>query len=135
MKQITMFGTEEETSENRYSKKIKAPIYEPKNTKPHLINTFDNTKTKQLIEKINASGLREDEKEFLRIAASRHTVFNYEVIADYYAHSLPEMQQLMEDSALIIIDFDKAIENGFVKLSTEIEDQFRTEHSKEVVSE
>ena len=30
------------------------------------------------------------------------------------------MQDLMEKSALIIIDFDKAIENGFVEMSDQI---------------
>lgn len=52
---------------------------------------------------------------------TRHIVFNYSLIADYYAHSNPEVQQLMEDSALVLIDFEDAIRNGYVKLSSEIE--------------
>ncbi len=135
MKQVTLFGITEDASKNLYTKKIQVPIYEPRNKKPHLLNTFDNSKTKNLIAKINASNLRDDEKEFLVIAASRHTVFNYEIIADYYAHSLPEMQRLMEESALVIIDFDKAIEDGFVKLCNEITGQFMTENSTEVLSD
>jgi hypothetical protein len=31
------------------------------------------------------------------------------------------MQQLMEDSALVIIDFKKAIENGYVRLTERIQ--------------
>jgi ParB-like chromosome segregation protein Spo0J len=39
---------------------------------------------------------------------------------DFYAHSSKEIQELMEDSALVIIDFDKAIEKGYVKLTKDI---------------
>ena len=58
------------------------------------------------------------------MAASRHLVFDYSKIADYYSHSNKEMQELMEDSALVIIDFKKAIEDGYVKLTKEIADLF-----------
>lgn len=61
------------------------------------------------------------------IAAERHTVFDYKKVADYYAHANAEMQNLMEMSALVIVDFDKAIENGFVKLSDELSKMFDTE--------
>ena len=55
------------------------------------------------------------------MAASRHIVFNYAKIADYYAHADKEMQELMEQSALVILDIDDAIANGYVKLSKDIE--------------
>ena len=42
-------------------------------------------------------------------------------IADYYAHSNKQVQKLMEDSALVIIDLDDAIANGYVRLSKNIE--------------
>lgn len=51
-------------------------------------------------------------------------MFNYELIADYYAHSNKEVQALMEALALVIIDFDKAIELGFVQLSDDIRTQY-----------
>lgn len=38
------------------------------------------------------------------------------------------MQELMENSALVIIDFDKAIEKGFVKLSEEIANQYKEDY-------
>jgi hypothetical protein len=34
------------------------------------------------------------------------------------------MQELMEKSALVIIDFNDAIKNGYVQLSNEIEELF-----------
>ena len=38
-------------------------------------------------------------------------------IADYYAHSNTDMQNLMEQSALVILDVDDAIANGYIKFS------------------
>ena len=61
---------------------------------------------------------------FLKEAAHRHSIFNYTKIADYYAHASKEMQTLMEKSALVIIDFDKAIEYGFVHLQEEIKKEW-----------
>ena len=34
----------------------------------------------------------------------------------------------MEDSALVIIDFNKAIENGYVKLSKEVQELYLEEY-------
>ena len=115
-------------SENNYSKKIEAPIYEPKNEKPDYLSLFDQERTNELIQEIQASNIPQQEKDFLTMAAYRHTVFNYERIADFYAHSSPEVQKLMEDSALIIIDFNRAIELGYVKLSNEIANLYNEEY-------
>lgn len=132
MKQINMFGQEFAPNEDqKYTTKIGSPIYEPKNTKPHLIELIDKSKTHRLIKEIDASNLTYEEKNFLIDAARRHSVFNYEKIADYYAHSNKEMQHFMERSALIIIDFEKAIEYGYVKLSDEIRKQYLEEYGQE----
>jgi hypothetical protein len=130
MKQLTMLDLTSDEPK-KYTSTIGAPIYEPKNQKPHLLTVCDDTKTKRLIDEINESSLPEDEKAFLIKAAHRHTVFHYEKIADYYAHSSPEMQKLMEKSALVIIDFESAIEGGYVRLCEEIEKQFREEYVNE----
>lgn len=79
-----------ESGDGKYSKKIEAPVYEPKHNKPHLMELCDSTKTKRLIAEIKESNLNDDEKEFLVAAAWRHSVFHYERIADYYAHSSEE---------------------------------------------
>lgn len=117
----------EDSTEEPYTRKIETPKYEPKNQKPDVVALCNREKTQKLIHDIKSSGLTEDEKNFLLIAAERHTVFDYRKIADYYAHSNAEMQNLMEASALVIIDFDKAIENGFVKLSEELSEMFDTQ--------
>jgi len=130
LKQANMFGNDVE-EDNKYSSKIEAPIYEPKNKKPQLMELLENTKTKQLIREISDSEVTEEEKAFLIEAAKRHNVFNYEKIADYYAHSSETMQGLMEKSALVIIDFKKAIESGYVKLCEDIKAQYMEEYTDE----
>lgn len=125
--QLLMFEPKTQ-QEQKYSKKIEAPIYEPRHAKPHIMTLCDPTKTKALIREIDDSTLPEEEKEFLRRAAWRHAVFHYERIADYYAHATPKMQHLMEQSALVIIDFGAAIEQGFVKLCDDIREQYLEEY-------
>lgn len=130
-KQTLLFGEFHDEPEKKYSQKIEAPVYEPKNKPPHLFELCDPTKTRALCREIDNSNLPKDEKEFLRAAAWRHAVFHYERIADYYAHATPEMQRLMERSALVIIDFDKAIEGGFVRLCEEIKKQYMEEYNEQ----
>jgi hypothetical protein len=130
MKQFNMFGTLENQEDKKYTTKIEAPIYEPKNQKPHILELYDNQKTKRLIREIDSSSLPTEEKMFLIDAARRHTVFNYEKIADYYAHSSKEMQEFMERSALIIIDFEKAIEYGYVKVCDDLRNQYLEEYGE-----
>ena len=127
MKQYALFDAPE-SQDNKYTKKIATPVYEPNHTKPHLLSLFDDSKTHRLIRDILGSDVPVEEKEFLIAAARRHTVFNYEQIADYYAHSNPEMQQLMERSALVLIDFNDAIAYGYVQLCDMIKNQFLTEY-------
>ena len=104
----------------QYTHKIVAPIYSPKNKKPNIIELIDIAKRQRLIQEIAASKVSQEEKTFLTAAAHRHDVFFYKKVADYYAHASVEMQELMEKSALVIIDFDKAIENGYVQFTDEI---------------
>ena len=89
---------------------------------PVLSDMLDTDKSKELIAEIEQSGVSEDEKTFLIAAAQRHNVFNYRNIAEYYAHATPEMQQLMEKSALVIIDVDNAIANGYATLMADVLD-------------
>ena len=113
--------TPQELSE-KYTLKITTPIYEVKGDKPDISELVDVVKTNAIIDEINAAdGIPEDVKGFLRIAAARLYRFNYEKIAEYYAHQPPEIQAIMEKLALVIIDFNKAIENGYVRLTKEIE--------------
>lgn len=110
--------------QSKYTNKVETPIYEPKNKKPHILELVDVEKTKRLISEISKSNLDDFEKRFLIEAAHRHSVFNYSKIADYYAHASKEMQDFMEKSALVIIDYDKSIEYGFTHLQEEIKKEW-----------
>jgi len=131
MKQINMFGENHQDEENNYTKKIKAPIYEPKKQQPSLIELIDKSKTHRLMKEIENSNVSYEEKMFLLDSARRHNVFHYERIADYYAHATPEMQRLMEKSAIIIIDFEKAIALNYVKVCDDIKQLYMTEYENE----
>ncbi len=104
--------------DEKYVRSIEAPIYTPQmEEKPDVSLLFDNKKYFDLIKEINASNLSEEDKYFLKLASTRHIKFNYKLIAEYYAHSDKEMQEFMEKNGLIVIDFNKAIEYGYVNLS------------------
>lgn len=119
----------DDDEDDTYTKKIEAPLYEPKTEKPETSDLFDTKKHDELVSEINkASGLTDNEKQFLLFAAKRHVVFDYESIAEFYAHSSKEVQELMERSALVIIDYNQAIEDGYVKLSKDLFEQYEEEH-------
>lgn len=108
------------STKSNYSTKIKIPQYLPSGDEVKIEELVDDTVYKKLIYAINKSNVTEIEKKFLRLAASRHLVFNYSKIADYYANANDDMQSLMEQSALVIIDINDAIANGYVKFSKDI---------------
>jgi len=125
--------TGEEDDQSNYSRSVKSPTYVVTGEKPKLTDLFDNSVTTRLISNINQSNLPEDEKEFLRIAAQRHTVLHFGNIAEYYAHANEELQTLMEDNALVIIDFNKAIELGLVKITKQIAEITKEEYGDDDV--
>jgi hypothetical protein len=109
---------DEDADTSKYTKKIDAPIYQPTGDCPPAAALYDAAKHAQLTAQINQNNdLAPEVKEFLLLAATRHIRFDFEQIAEFYAHADPDTQQLMEESALVIIDFDKAISGGYVKLS------------------
>lgn len=112
--------SENKTEENPYTTEVKIPQYEVIQDEPLIEELYDREKEDELISEIDESNVSEKEKEFLRAAAHRHCVFDYRNIAEYYASASPEMQQLMERSALVIIDYDDAIANGYAELSDKI---------------
>jgi hypothetical protein len=111
-----------EGDDERYTQKIGSPVYETTGEQPSLSDLYDTTKADELQKAISEASVPDDVRRFLEMAALRHTVFNYQAIAEYYAHAPADVQSLMEDSALVIIDFNRAIELGFVKMSERIAD-------------
>ena len=121
---------DDKKEENIYTQKIDIPKYEPTGEKPKINELYNEDKVKELIKKIELSNITSQEKEFLIKAAYRHTVFNYKSIADLYAHSNKEIQGLMEESALVIIDFEKAIQGGYIALNKNITNQYLEEYGE-----
>ena len=109
--------------DNKYTMETKIPQYQITGECPEISEMIETQKSDELIEEIlEAEGITDEEKQFLIEAARRHTVFNYRNIAEYYAHATPEMQRLMERSALVIVDFNDAIANGYASLYAEMLD-------------
>ena len=103
---------------NTYTHRIVTPVYEITGDCPEVSSLVDKGKAEALLESIDqAQELPDDVREFLRIAAARHYVLHFDRIAEYYAHAPAHIQQLMEDSCLVIIDFNKAIEQGYIRMS------------------
>lgn len=81
---------------------------------------YDDRRAEQLRVAVRSADIPDDLRTFLLAAAGRHTVFDYGRIARYYEAAAPEVQQLFEDSALVLVDIDHAIRGGYVKLREEL---------------
>lgn len=115
------FEIENVADYNEYTMKINIPQYEITGEKPSIEDMLDTEKADSFIAEIEAAeGITDEERAFLVQASRRHNVFNYRNVAEYYAHATPEMQRLMEKNALVIIDVDNAIANGYARLSSDI---------------
>ena len=119
------FNLDDDDEDDTYTRKIEPPTYEPtEENAPNIDELCDKSKYNDLLRYIDNADIPQDIADFLRLAATRHIVFDYGRIAEFYAHQPKEIQELMESSALVIIDYDKAVSNGFVKLTNELETLF-----------
>jgi ParB-like chromosome segregation protein Spo0J len=116
---------------DEYTHKIDAPVYEPKGEKPPIEELTKTEKADELKAKIESSKVPDEIKRFLKQAAQRHVVFDYGKIAEFYCHADKETQELMEDSALVLIDFKKALQHGYVKLKEGILDALESEMERD----
>lgn len=114
----------DEPEDTTYTTTVNIPQYEVTGEDVRINELYDDSKQKALIEEIDRSKLSKEEKEFLKCASCRHIVFNYRKIAEFYAKASPECQKLMENSALVIIDYEDAIKNGYTTLSAKIQEVF-----------
>lgn len=106
----------------KYTQKINVPHYEPTGEKPKISELINEEKTHELLKDIIFSKVSWDERNFLIKATYRHLAFDYKKIAEYYANADQEMQELMEKSALVIIDYDDAIKNGYALYSKRLQE-------------
>jgi hypothetical protein len=115
--------------EERYTGTVNIPQYEPTGECPPVSALMDTTRTRELCERIEAADVPDEVADFLMAAASRHTVIDFRAVAEFYAHAEPEVQRLMEDSALVIIDVNDAIAKGYATLRSELQAMFDTEYA------
>lgn len=108
--------------ENKYSDKTDIPQYQPTLDHVDVEQLVDDTKVKELLKDIEKAKIDDDVKEFLRIAAYRHYCFDYKKIAEYYAQADKTIQGLFEKSALVIIDYENALRNGYIKLTETVDE-------------
>ena len=113
-------GDEGEIETEKYSTKTNIPQYEIQGLNIKLSDCIDKQKYVELLKEIENSTVSDTQKKFLKLAATRHIRFIYKNIAEYYASTNSEMQRLMEHSALVIIDIDDAIRNGYARLTKEV---------------
>ena len=126
------FRLDDLTEDETYTRKIEPPTYEPtEETAPGIDELCDKGKYDDLLRYIENADIPQEVADFLRLAATRHIVYDYGRIAEFYAHQPKEIQELMESSALVIIDYDKAVANGFVKLTNELETLFGGDSDEE----
>jgi len=109
-----------QAEEVKYTDKIETPVYEPTGREPNLDELYDREKYEKLKQKIQDADIGDEEREFLLKAAQRHIIFDYENIAEYYAHQDQTMQELMEALTLVIVDFDQAVEQGFISFAENV---------------
>ena len=128
--QKRMFDVEQSQEDSKYTLKVEVPQYLPSAVCPDLSELLDTTKYYQLLHDIEKSNVSEQEKQFLRLSATRLIGFNFSLIADYYSHADKEMQELMEKQALVIIDIEDAIANGYVEYSKTMDSLLRKQLEK-----
>jgi hypothetical protein len=117
---------------NIYVTEPKSPIYTPTGKNVKIGDMFNDEKYIKLLELINNPAIKDEKlKYFLQLAATRFIEFNYTNIAEYYANLKPDdsaIKDIFEKLALVIIDYNKAIENGFVKLFNEVSENVPPEN-------
>jgi hypothetical protein len=119
----------EQEKESFYTKLIAPPVYTPSFlTPPQVSELYDDEKAQRLLDEIEKAKLDPDLRRFLQLAAYRHVRINFQNVAEYYAHAPAEVQRLFENSALVIIDVDRAIELGYVALARAVLEQYEADH-------
>jgi ParB-like chromosome segregation protein Spo0J len=107
-----------------YSQKTKDITYEPVDEKPEIKELFNADKVNKLLKNIESAQISSELKEFLKISAYRHALINFDKVAEYYCHATKAEQKLIEENALVIIDYEDAVKDGYVQLSDEINEHY-----------
>jgi len=114
---------------NVYQQEMNVHEYDGGGTAVLIDELSDVLRYRELLAQIDAAdGLSEEEREFLRLAATRFIVFDYHKIALYYTRASAAMRHMMEKCALVIVDIDNAIRDGMVRIVRSLRDEYRREY-------
>jgi len=81
-----------------------------------------------LVELVEALDVPEEYRRVFRLAAYRFARIDFRRMADYYALADPAVRDVMERLALVIVDVDRAIEVGLIKLTNRLREILLDEH-------
>lgn len=107
---------------DKYTTKVDTPIYTPLGLDIDIPDMINYDKQALLEKKIRDADISEEIKEFLIRCSYRFIEYNYKNIAEFYSQAPKEIQELMEDLALVVIDYDKAIEDWYTSLKSFLDD-------------
>jgi len=119
--------------EKIYNNKMGTVMYSPSDICPEINELVNESKAIELIEEIKNTKIDDKIKKFLILGAYRHNIFDYSKIADFYVNQKDDIKTLMEKSALVIIDYGKAMENGYLKLKDDIIETQKELYENEVL--
>lgn len=106
-----------------YSPNVGEVVYEPKETHHKPADLFDGSAANRFESEIVAI-TDKDIQNLLRARAAFFTVFNFAKIADYYAYqATPGEKALFEKLALVLLDRDGLIQNGFAAIVEEVKEE------------
>lgn len=91
---------------------VSIPYYEPDEKKPDLDKLADFSDFDELNKAIDGLELEEGLEKLLRARTAFFVDFNFQKIADYYAHSDKDTQEIMKKLGLVIVIPKEAYEMG-----------------------
>lgn len=101
---------------------IEIPFYTPSDEMPSIKDLAITDKADNLIEIIEGMKIDDDLKKILKFRASFFVDFNFQKIADFYYNSNDDLRKLFDSLGLVVLAPKKALENGFIEISENIDD-------------
>lgn len=96
-------------------------LYEPTGRKVSVQDMYDKTAYEQKLALVEQADVSDEEREFLRLAATRYLDFHFANIAEYYTRASAQFQRAAEALGLVIVDADDAIKRAIF----EFDERFR----------
>lgn len=127
LSELEDWGMELKNKKNPYVQNTDSPIYEIQGEEPTIAECINLEDVALKIDKINKAKISKEQKTMLMACAYRFANIHFGNMAEYYAHQNKEMQELMEDLALVIVDFGKAIEMNLVEMDARMEKIYNAE--------